>query len=105
MREAISKLQRFLSRLLCVLVLVSSVDRVPDPPGIKPHHDATIYLSLNSHHLPVANHDRGSDLVSFDRSGHARSFELSLLSDEKLLPLSAIYLDQASDSSPPHRAP
>lgn len=101
--SAIYTTQRLLSRLLCALILISAVDRIPDPPSIKPH-EVSISFGLGSHHVPVVNQDRGSHLVASNLSEQVQPFDSSLLADEKLLVASAIHLDQASDSSPPPSA-
>lgn len=98
-RLAVSKVQQFLGSLLCALVLIASIDRVPDPPSLKPQHDTAISFGASCHHSPVADQGRSSDLAPHQEE--AQCFLWNALSAEKLLP-SLIRLDQASDSSPPH---
>lgn len=103
-RQATSKTRQFLNCLLCVLILIATLDRVPDPPSIKPHHDAAKVFSIGNHQSPVVNHHSGSDALASNVLRRAQSFFLSLLVVDELLLPSAFHLDQASDSSPPHSA-
>jgi len=103
-RHPTSETQQLLSCLVCLLILVASIDRVPDPPAVKRHHDAAVSLTTGTHHLPVVNQDLGSELFLSDLSGQARSFHSSFFLDQERLLPSAINLDQATDSSPPRSA-
>jgi hypothetical protein len=104
MWRALFKTQQLLSCLLCVFILISSVDSIPDPPSIKPHYDAAISFKTGGHHLPMVNQDCVSDVASFHPFAQVRFFRLSLLSDDNLLLPAASHLHQASDSSPPNSA-
>jgi hypothetical protein len=101
MLEASFKLRLLFSCLLCVLILISSVDRIPDPPGIKPHHQANIAGNLDSKDQPSANQHRAFDLVSLSPVSQRFPFEFRRRSDDEPLLRSLIYLDQAADPSPP----
>ena len=47
----------FLAYLLCVLIVIATVDRVPDPPFLKPHHDKAAKLCFGGHHQPDSDRD------------------------------------------------
>lgn len=99
----ISKAHQVLCWLLCVLTLASAVDRVPDPPSLKPHHDATISMGVCDHDAGSADQHPGWELVSLCLSQAAGSFHsrvLVLSAGDLLLP-SAIHVADATDSSPP----
>lgn len=103
MVKVVYKRQWLLTCLLCILILISSIDRVPDPPSIKPHHGPAISSNLGGYYLPAVSQDRGSDVVLRELfSAQARYFDLSLLSNDKLVVRSAVHLGNASDSSPPY---
>jgi hypothetical protein len=53
--KAIFKL--LLANLLCVLIVIASVDRVPDPPVLKPHHDKAAKLCFGGQHQPAPDHN------------------------------------------------
>ena len=55
MLKAIFKL--LLANLLCVLIVIASVDRVPDPPVVKPHHDKAAKLCFGGQHRPAPDHN------------------------------------------------
>ena len=55
MLKAIFKL--LLANLLCVLIVIASVDRVPDPPVLKPHHDKAAKLCFGGQHQPAPDHN------------------------------------------------
>lgn len=101
--QAIHRTQRLLAFLLCLLVTAASLDRVPDPPSVKPRSGAAASLTTGIHHLPILNQDRGSVPVASAVIA-ARFVEWSLLGADTLPVRSPIYLRHASDSSPPYSA-
>ena len=48
--------QRLLAYLLCVLIVIASVDRVPDPPVVKPHHDRAAVVCFAGQYHVTPNH-------------------------------------------------
>jgi hypothetical protein len=102
--KAILDVQRILGCFLCVLILVAAIDRVPDPPVLKPHLDNASALWLDTAQ-PFSPHQ--ASVVA------ARPFELqpslllhegALSTDAPLVLSSYTDLQQAADSSPPNRA-
>jgi hypothetical protein len=102
--HGIHRTRRLLSFVLCLLILVSSVDRVPDPPSIKPQRGGAVSLAVDSHQSPIVDQDRGLGLVSLAVTGEPHFVDWSLLFAAKPLFRSPIYLRRASDSSPPYSA-
>jgi hypothetical protein len=45
--RTILRMQWFLARLLCVLVLSAALDRVPDPPVLKPERNTSLAVCAN----------------------------------------------------------
>ena len=86
--------------LLCALILIASVDRVPDPPVVKPHQDKAATLCFSSHQL-ATDQNRTLDRVLFDPSRQVRFVDWSFLSESKPPLPCTTYRSQASDSSPP----
>ncbi|HEX4771881.1 MAG TPA: hypothetical protein VH351_13670 [Bryobacteraceae bacterium] len=101
MLEATSKLRLLLSCLLCVLILLSSVDRIPDPPGIKPHHQTDVAQNLDFKDHHPSSQPYALQPVSLDLSSQRFPYDLRGRSDDQPLLRSLIYLDQAADPSPP----
>ncbi len=94
-------MQRLLSYLLCLFLLVASLDRVPDPPVVQPHPDKAAAFCFTALHQVAADRDHAWFRVLFDPRSHARCFEKSLLAEHKPASLLAAYVIEASDSSPP----
>ena len=87
--------------LLCVMILVASVDRVPDPPVVKPYQDAAAALHMSGEHQPNPDQQRNFEQVHFDMTSGALWFGWTDPSETKQ-PLPFIFrLNQAADSSPP----
>lgn len=97
--------QRLLSYLLCVLVLLSSFDRVPDPPSTQPQHSTATSLSFGTHHVWAVDQDRATGPVSWGAASPRGLLHGTLLSSDTLLLTFPIYLRSVSDSSPPNSAP
>lgn len=87
--------------LLCVLIVIASVDRVPDPPVVKPHHDRAAALCFGGQHHVTPDHN----LFVHSTSLHWAFLEPAFTWDTPgqftpKLP-TATLLCHASDSSPP----
>ena len=87
--------------LLCVLIVIASVDRVPDPPVVKPHHDRAAVLCFGGQHHVTPDHN----LFVQSTSLHWAFLEPAFTWDTPgqftpKLP-TATFLYHASDSSPP----
>src|ERR1700761_5127372 len=101
MLKAILKLQWFLGCLLCVFILIAAVDRVPDPPVVKPHRGRAAAFSLDSAHH-IADQNRKPDQDRFDLSCHMRSVDRNwIFQTTPGIPFVPDLTRRASDSSPP----
>ena len=87
--------------MLCALVLIASLDRVPDPPSIKPDHSAAAALSDHKHDLGAGDQGHLPDLALSRLSDQAQSVHLPFDPADKTFFRAAKYLDHATDSSPP----
>jgi hypothetical protein len=101
MLEATYQMRLLFSCVLCVLILIASLDRIPDPPSTKPHHQSDIAQNLDSMGNPPATQHRAFNPVSLNLSTQRFPFDLRRRSDDEPLLRSLIYLDQAADPSPP----
>jgi hypothetical protein len=99
--QVLHSMQGLLGFLLCLIVLISSVDRVPDLPGLRPPGCAVISIGIGSQNVPLINHDRDSGAVSWVVTERVRFVDWNLLFADKVLLRSPIYLRRASNSSPP----
>lgn len=100
----IHRAQRLLGLLLGLLILVSSIDRVPDPPSLKPQRGTGISTAIGGHQPPIVNQDRGLSPVAQAVTRWPHFADWSLLSADNPLLRPPIYLRRASDSSPPYSA-
>jgi len=90
-----------LAYLLCTLIVIASVDRVPDPPSVKPHHDKVAKLCFGGQHQSTPDRDLVFEQTFLDTSSQAPVFAWTITSENRpQLPLAAC-LRQACDSSPP----
>jgi hypothetical protein len=90
--------RQLLGWLLCILILSAALDKVPDPPVIKPHRDKSGTVCLISPHQPI---DRGVSEVAPGPTPPLYRFDTSWQCESKrLLPAEPLLL-QAADSSPP----
>lgn len=87
--------------LLCVLIVVASVDRVPDPPVLKPHHDRAAKLCLDSQHQAAPDLNLTVEQISFHPAFRMPAFAWDIHCESRQRPRSVILRHQASDSSPP----
>jgi hypothetical protein len=93
-----------LAYLLCALIVIASVDRVPDPPFVKPHHDKVAKLCFDGAHQPAPDGDLVFEPALFHASPETRVFAWGISYDDGPQPPSATYFRQACDSSPPRFA-
>lgn len=90
-----------LAYLLCALIVIASVDRVPDPPFVKPHHDKAAKLCFGGQHQSAPDRDLLFKQTLLDESPPAAAFAWNFPYESRpQLPLAAC-LHQACDSSPP----
>lgn len=100
MLRAVLRRQRFLGLLLCLFTFMAAIDRVPDPPVVKPHRDKAAVCLTAAHH--ISDHNCQPEQVQFSSSSQTRWSVVRywLFQSKPQLPV-APDLTQASDSSPP----
>jgi hypothetical protein len=87
--------------LLCLLVVVASLDTLPDPPAVKPQSNRNNLVSQLHHHVPVTAKNHASDCLAC-----APHFQVSLFSFGQIFEgrgpsYDPTFVHQATDTSPP----
>jgi len=93
--------QLLLAYLLCVLIVIASVDRVPDPPVLKPHHDTAAKLSFGCQHHVTPDHSLFVQQTSLHWAFLEPAFTWNIPGQFTPKLPTATFLYHASDSSPP----
>ena len=93
--------QRLLAYLLCVLIVIASFDRVPDPPVVKPHHDRAAALCFGGQHHVTPDHNLFVQSTSLHWAFLEPAFSWDILGEFTPKLPTATFLYHASDSSPP----
>jgi hypothetical protein len=92
---------RIATCLLCLMILCSSVDTLPDPPALKPPKNQSSLICQLEHHVvtPAGNHALSCRPWIFRFQARSSSFEQSF---RKVGPsYGRSFVRQATDSSPP----
>jgi len=90
-----------LAYLLCVRIVVASVDRVPDPPVVKPHHDRAANLCFGGHPQLSPDHNPIVEQTLLHPVFLLPGFAGEIPSESTPQPRSAVFRFHASDTSPP----
>ncbi len=93
-----------LAYLLCALIVIASVDRVPDPPSVKPHHDKAAKLCFGGQHQSAPDNDLVFEQTVLCTSPPASLIAWIVPGESRPEPPFALCLRQAGDSSPPASA-
>ena len=93
-----------LAYLLCALIVIASIDRVPDPPFVKPHHDKAAKLCFGGQHQSNPDSDLLLKQTLIHPSPQALVFAWSVPCENRSQVPFATCLRQACDSSPPASA-
>jgi len=88
--------------VLCLLIVVASLDGLPDPPAVKPQGNLNNLVSQLHSHVPFAANNHASD-----GPASAPHFQASLFSFRQIFegrgPLyDPTFVHQATDTSPPY---
>ena len=97
---AIMKLQ-IIACLLCLMVLVSSLDTLPDPPAIQPQAVQSILLSQICH-VAVAAKNLELDWLAWASQFPSSLSALDQISESGKPGYEFTLVRQATDTSPPH---
>lgn len=90
-----------LAYLLCVLIVVASVDRVPDPPVVKPHHDSVAKLCFGGQHQLASDHNPIVEQTVLYPLFLLPGLAWDVPYESTPQPRSAVFRFHASDTSPP----
>lgn len=93
-----------LAYLLCVLIVVASVDRVPDPPVVKPHHDTAAKLCFGGQHQFAPDHNPILEQTLLYPLFLLPGFAWDIPCKPSPQPRFAVFRFHASDTSPPFSA-
>ena len=85
--------------LICAFILAASLDKVPDPPAVKPHGSAAKELRGSTHHEGSFEQDRNWSLSV--PASVMRWFDFGGVFEPEHPIRCARLVRQASDSSPP----
>ena len=87
--------------LLCLLVVGSFLDGLPDPPAVKPQSNPNNLVSPLHHHIPVTAKSHASDYLAGALHFQARFFSLGQVSESSGPSHRLTFVRQATDISPP----
>src|ERR1700704_2135656 len=90
-----------LAYLLCALIMIASVDRVPDPPSVKPHHDKAAKLCFGGQHQSAPDKDIVFEQTLLYTAPQASLVAWIVPGEGGPRPPFPVCLHQACDSSPP----
>jgi hypothetical protein len=93
-----------LAYLLCVLIVVASVDRVPDPPVVKPHHDRAAKLCFGGQHQLAPDHNPIVEQTLLHPLFLLTGLAWDIPSEFTPQPRPVLFRFHASDTSPPFAA-
>ena len=97
-------LKPLLAYLLCVLIVVASVDRVPDPPVVKPHHDRAAKLCIGGQQHLAPDHNPIAEQTLLHPVFLLPGFTWDIPGESTPRPRPAVFRFHASDTSPPFAA-
>jgi hypothetical protein len=92
---------RIVARLLCLMIVVGVLDRVPDPPAVKAHGDQTKVTSRVDHHVPVTAKKQITDDTNFAPHFRTELFSFGQIFENSEPALRVSFVRRASDASPP----
>jgi len=85
---------------LCLLI-VGSLDGLPDPPAVKPQGNQSTLISQADHHAPVAANDHTLDGVACGPHVQARLLLSGQFIENRGPSFKLAFVRRAADSSPP----
>ena len=102
--KAIEKARLLTTALLCVVVLAASVDRLPDPPALKPSRSEVKSSGLKSHFYCAYDEDGQWAPVVVELMYPEQRFDFGSILKTAHPVRRASLVRQFSDSSPPDLA-
>jgi hypothetical protein len=101
MLNRIAKFRTFTVRLLCALVVLASLDNLPDPPAVNPHPTGASVLSGGNHVASFFDQNKPGGPVHAPPLAPVYWFDFAKTFGAYALTNCAPLVRQASDSSPP----
>ena len=87
--------------LLCLLIVGTSLDGLPDPPAVKPQGNPNYLVSQLHFHVPVAPKNQPSDCSAHAPHFQARFFSFGQIFEGRGPSCDPTFVHQATDTSPP----
>jgi len=87
--------------LLCLLIVGASLDRLPDPPAVKPQDNPNNLVSQLHSHVPFAAKYHASDCPASAPHFQASLFSFGRIFEGRGPFYDPTFVQQATDTSPP----
>jgi hypothetical protein len=87
--------------LLCLLIVGASLDRLPDPPAVKPQGNLNNLVSQLHSHVPFAAKNHASDCPASAPHFQASLFSFGQILEARGPSYDPTFVHQATDTSPP----
>jgi hypothetical protein len=87
--------------LLCLLIVGTSLDGLPDPPAVKPQGNLNNLVSQLHSHVPFAAKNQASDCSAYAPHFQASLFSFGQIFEGKGPSCDPTFVYQATDTSPP----
>jgi hypothetical protein len=87
--------------LLCLLIVGTSLDGLPDPPAVKPQGNLNNLVSQLHSHVPVAPKNQSSDCPAYAPHFHSSFFSFGQIFEGRAPSCDPTFVYQATDTSPP----
>lgn len=87
--------------LLCLMIVVGSLDSLPDPPAVQPQRIQNNLVSQLDYHAAVAAKNQASDCVACAPHFQASLFSFGQIFEGRGPSYKLTFVRQATDTSPP----
>jgi len=87
--------------LLCLIMVAGSLDRLSDPPAVKPHRSQNNLVSRLDCHLPVATKNHAPDRLTYAPHFQASLFSFGQIFESRGPSNKLTFVRHATDASPP----
>jgi hypothetical protein len=87
--------------LLCLLIVGGSLDRLPDPPAVKPQRNQNHLVSQLDYHVAVAAENGALDRLACAACLQVSLFSFGQIFERRGSSYDPTFVRQAADTSPP----
>lgn len=87
--------------LLCLMIVVGTVDSLPDPPAVQPQRSQNNLVSQRDYHVDVAAENHASDCLTCAPLIQASLFSFGQIFEGRGPSYDPTFVRQATDTSPP----